>query len=190
MKLEHLIRSRRNVKPQFFTGEILPDALIKCFLESAHWAPTHRYTEPWRFVVFSGDSRSLLGDFQSSLYQELTPEDAFDQMKYDKLVNTPCLASHVIAVVAKNTKTLKVPFVEEIAATSCAVQNILLMAASKEVAVHWSSGFMPESEAMKSFLGFDGEDVLLGFLYFGKSEKKVNKSGKRFSNMDEKTIWR
>ncbi|MDG1848989.1 MAG: nitroreductase [Flavobacteriales bacterium] len=190
MKLEPLIKNRRNVKPQFFSGEIIPDKLIKELLESANWAPSHRYTEPWRFVVFSGTSRALMGEFQSSLYKETTPVEAFDQVKYDKLVNTPCLASHVIAVVAKNTKTLKVPFLEEVAATSCAVQNILLSAAAKEIAVHWSSGFMPESDAMKTFLGYEPDDVILGFLYFGKSEQKVNKSGKRFSSIQSKTIWR
>ncbi len=190
MKLEQIINNRRNIKPQFFSGETIPDDQIKQILASANWAPSHRYTEPWRFVVFSGVSRSSLGVFQSTLYDETISLENQDQGKRDKLLKTPCLASHIVAVIAKNTQTPKVPFVEEIMAVSCAVQNILLSSASKEIAVHWSSGFMPESDAMKTFVGCKSIDVLLGFLYFGKCDQKINKPGKRFSSIQSKTTWR
>ena len=190
MSLEQIIQNRRNIKPQFFSDEIIADTQIKQVLEAANWAPTHRNTEPWRFFVFSGSSRSSLGEFQSSLYKETTPLEDFDQFKYDKLLHTSRLASHVVAVVAKNSQKTKVPFLEEIIATSCAVQNMLLLAASKDIAVHWSSGFMPESDAMKTFVGCDCIDFILGFLYFGKCDKKINKSGKRFSEIASKVTWK
>ena len=41
MNLEQLIKHRRNVKPQFFTGELIEDQLVKQILETAKWAPTH-----------------------------------------------------------------------------------------------------------------------------------------------------
>ena len=60
MELEKIIKHRRNIKPQFFTPDVIPDQEIKDILESANWAPTHGFTEPWRFVVFSGSSRQIL----------------------------------------------------------------------------------------------------------------------------------
>ena len=190
MSLKEIIQNRRNVKPQFFTGETLSDDLVKEVLESANWAPTHRYTEPWRFVVFTGQARFDLGDFQSKEYKDSTSTDVFDANKFEKLLNTPALASHVIAVIAKNSKDPKIPFVEEIAATSCAVQNMLLTAASMEVAVHWSSGAMTQTNAMKSYLGYDSEDAVIGFLYLGKCDHRINRPGKRLSEIVDKTSWR
>ena len=64
MELEKIIKYRRNIKPQFFTLDVIPDQEIKDILESANWAPTHKYTEPWRFVVFSGSSRQDFANFQ------------------------------------------------------------------------------------------------------------------------------
>lgn len=190
MNLQEIIENRRNVKPQFFTGETVSDDLVKQLLESANWAPTHRYTEPWRFVVFSGLARFDLGAFQSEVYKESTPTDNFDVNKFEKLSKTPALASHVIAVIAKNSKDPKIPFVEEIAATSCAVQNMLLKAASTDIAVHWSSGAMTQTNAMKSYLGFDSEDAVIGFLYLGKCDNRINRPGKRLSEIEDKTSWR
>lgn len=36
-------------------GKRTPDEQIMQLLALADWAPTHGYTEPWRFVVFGGD---------------------------------------------------------------------------------------------------------------------------------------
>ena len=43
------IRTRRNIK-EFKNTEVAGD-LLKLILEAATWAPNHRRTEPWRFVV-------------------------------------------------------------------------------------------------------------------------------------------
>ena len=36
--------------------------LIAQILEAANWAPSHGKTEPWRFVVYSGAARRIVGD--------------------------------------------------------------------------------------------------------------------------------
>ena len=190
MQLEELIKLRRNVKPQFFSGELVDDQEVKAILESANWAPTHGYTEPWRFVVFSGESKLKLAEFQSNIYKSKTNSESFEQIKYDKLLKTPDLASHIIAVVVHNSVGTKIPLLEEIVATSCAVQNLLLSAAEKEVAVHWTSGGMTYADEMKFFLGFENKDAVLGFLYLGKSENRINKEGKRLSTIESKTTWK
>lgn len=190
MDLKEIIKFRRNVKPQFFTGEEIDDQEVKEILESANWAPTHGYTEPWRFVVFSGDSKKEFANFQSNLYKVKTTADSFLQTKFDKLLKTPSLASHIIAVVVHKSVKTTIPLIEEIVATSCAAQNILLSAAEKNIAVHWTSGGMTYADEMKEFLGFEEKDRVLGFLYLGKSDHKVNKEGRRLSNIENKTIWK
>lgn len=190
MELDTLIKYRRNVKPKFFNGAKLPDSQIMEILESANWAPNHGSTEPWRFVVFSDHSRQELAEFQSNLYKSKVKLESFQQKKYDKLLNTPLLASHIIAVIAKNSSHPKIPYLEEIVAVSCAVQNILLSAAEKKIAVHWSTGGMTYSEEIKTFLGFENKDTLLGLLYLGKSNDKINQTANRRSSIEKKTIWK
>lgn len=54
-----LIKSRRSVFPKDYNGAGVPvtlDAVRMC-LDAARWAPTHKRTEPWRYVVISGDGR-------------------------------------------------------------------------------------------------------------------------------------
>ena len=51
-----LIKNRRSVFPKDFTGEPVPEGVIRELLEAANWAPTHGKTEPWRFVVFSSQA--------------------------------------------------------------------------------------------------------------------------------------
>ena len=190
MELQTIIKHRRNIKPQFFTPDVIPDQDIKDVLESANWAPTHGFTEPWRFVVFSGASKMKLAKFQSDLYKSKTDVTSFKQIKYEKLLKTPSLASHIIAVVAKNTEHAKIPFLEEIVAVSCSVQNILLSAAKKNIAVHWTTGGVTYSDEMKIYLGFEKKDTILGFLYLGRSNDKINQKGNRRSGMENKIIWK
>ena len=190
MNLNDLIKNRRNVKPKLFTGELIPDSIVSTVLSSANWAPTHGYTEPWRFVVFSGKSINSLAVFQSELYKSSISTDFYNELKYEKLQNHPLLASHIIALVVEKSVGTKISLLEEVVACSCAVQNVLLSAASKNIAVHWTTGGMTYEDDMKTFLGFEAKDQVLGFLYLGIAPDHINKDGRRLSTIDDKIIWR
>ena len=47
----NIIKNRRNTKR--FTNQEINKSDIKIILESGTWAPNHRNTEPWRFVVIN-----------------------------------------------------------------------------------------------------------------------------------------
>ena len=147
-------------------------------MESANWAPTHGFTEPWRFVVFSDASKMKLAKFQSDLYKSKTDVTSFKQIKYEKLLKTPSLASHIIAVVAKNTDHAKIPYIEEIVAVSCSVQNIIVCG-EKNIAVHWTTGGVTYSDEMKIYLGFE-KKIHSWVLIFGKSNDKINQRKSTF----------
>ena len=56
------IRTRRNIRE--FTNEHVPESALKVIIEAATWAPNHRNTEPWRFIVLTkeGDMRKKVAD--------------------------------------------------------------------------------------------------------------------------------
>src|SRR5689334_1231284 len=53
MTLTELIRTRRSIS--VFLDKPIPDGLIEDLLETAVWTPNHHLTEPWRFVLLTGD---------------------------------------------------------------------------------------------------------------------------------------
>ena len=190
MNLNDLIKHRRNVKTNFFTGEFIQDDLVSTILPAYNWAPTHGYTEPWRFVVFSANSLKELANFQADLYKASTPVNLYKELKYAKLKSNPLLASHVIALVVCKSVNTTIPLIEEVVATSCAVQNTLLSAASNNITVHWTSGRVTYKPEMKSYLGFEDKDQVLGFFDLGIAPTEINKEGRRISSIEEKIIWR
>ena len=51
----NLIKNRRNTKR--FNNKDINKSDIETILESGTWAPNHRNTEPWRFVIISKFSK-------------------------------------------------------------------------------------------------------------------------------------
>lgn len=186
--LNEVIQKRRSVFQQQYSGEIVPESIIRQMLVNANWAPTHKLTEPWRFVVFTGNGRKALADFQAGLYKEVTTRDgSFREERYQKLLTQPMLSSHIIAVCMKRDEKKSVPEVEEIGAVFCAVENMYLTASAYGVGAYLSTGGITYFDEAKEFFGLQGEDRLLGFLHVGMPAGKLPE-GKR-KPVEEKVKW-
>jgi nitroreductase len=77
--------------------------------------------------------------------------------------------------------------VEEIAAVSCAVENIYLSTTAYELGGYWTTGGVTYNPNAKSFFGLGDEDRLLGFFYLGYVAIPSG-AGKR-KPLDEKVVW-
>ena len=137
-KLSSIIQRRRSIFPPSYTGEEIPDDLIHQVLESANYAPTHKLTQPWRFIVLRKEGKHKFGLELARLYKEHTPEPSFLQKKYDALVEKADQSSCIIVLNAQLHPDL-IPEWEEIAAFACAVQNMALTAESLKIGAYWSS---------------------------------------------------
>src|SRR5689334_18354018 len=186
-EINRLIRNRRSVFPkQYQEGRFVPDEIIKQILENATWAPSHGQTEPWKFVVFTGEGLKKLATFQSELYKESSGE-RFKEATYQNLQNNPLKASHVIALCMKRDPNKKHPEVEEIAAVACAVENIYLTVTAYGLGGYWTTGGVTYNERAKSFFGLGEEDRLMGFFYAGYVAVP-SPDGKR-KPLEEKMVW-
>jgi nitroreductase len=186
-ELMDLIQRRRSIFPKFYTGESVPKEIIEEMLEAANWAPTHKFTEPWRFVVFEGEGIQAFANFQAEQYKLASSVEKFVPDKFEKLRKKPMKSSHIIAVGMKRDKDLSLPEVEEICAVACAVQNMLLVGADRGVGCYWSTGGVTYDKESKEFFGLGEEDMLLGFIYIGVAES-VLKKGRR-NPIQEKVSW-
>ncbi len=186
--LQQLISHRRTTKPAKMNGQQIPDAQVWQLLELADWAPTHGHTEPWRFVVYAGNKVQQFCQDHARLYQQETPPDKFMQDKYNKLLHMGDGASHILVAVMQRGSLPKIPALEELAATACAVQNLLLGATALGIASYWGSGGMTYHQSIKDNLQLREEDQVMGILYLGYTDKPVSE-GKRNIALTEKVIW-
>jgi len=183
-----IIRSRRSVFTKDYTGEKVDDNIVRQMLENANWAPTHKLTEPWRFVVFTGDGLKKLADFQSECYKKVTQAiGKFDEKKFEGLKLKPLECSHIIAVGMKRDEKKSLPEWEELGAVFCAVENVYLTATAYGIGCYLSTGGITNFEEAKSFFGLSAEDKLLGFIHIGVP-KGISAPGKR-KPIEEKTKW-
>ncbi len=182
-----LIRNRRSIFPNMYTGERVDDQVVEQMLENARWAPTHKLTNPWRFCVFTKDGLKKLADFQSELYKSISTQAGnFMESKFEMLRSKPLLASHIISIGMRRDPAERLPEIEEVEAVACAVQNMYLTASAYGVGCYWGSGGITYAESAKDFFGLEAKDKLLGFLYIGVPKKIP--AGRRES-MDDKVKW-
>ena len=205
-----LIRHRRSIFPKQYSGQSLPRDVIDGMLEAARYAPSHKLTEAWRFVVFeTEDSRAQLGRFMAEQYR--SAQEAADkevsQAKYDKKMKNCAVSSHVLAVVVDTSGPN--PAWEEFASVAMAVQNMLLVAAAHGVGAYWSSGsvvgaldekksVVPNNKAITTTFNGEWKDLLklsdgehcLGLVFVGKCKEGMKWPGGKRSDMADKTEWR
>lgn len=137
------------------------DALYRAALR----APDHAWLRPWRFTEVSGDQRQLLGQWMAESAKQDDPE--LDDKQLTKLTNAPQRAPLVIIAWAKVTPHPKVPAVEQILATGAAVTNLLNAAHALGIGAVWRTGNPAYSPGLKTRLGLQDEDAIVGFLYLG-----------------------
>ncbi|NNK82436.1 MAG: nitroreductase [Flavobacteriaceae bacterium] len=183
MKLEDIIRQRRSVSPLMFANrEISKDIILK-LLESANWAPTHRKTEPWRFKILTGESKTNLGNFLAEKYKETAAK--FSNFKFNSIKNKVDKSPVIIAICMQRDLNESVPEWEEIAATAMAVQNLWLTATNLGLNGYWSSPSL--INYMDGYFNFSEGERCLGFFYLGYMEGP--KPERTPNPIEEKVEW-
>lgn len=187
-ELNLIILNRRSIYPyQYEKGKIIPEDIIWQILENANRAPNHKQTEPWRFTVFTGEGLKYFGELQAAIYKRYSG-DKFNEGRYQKLIDYPLMASHVIAIGMKRNEANKLPEIEEIQATACAIQNMFLTVTAYGLGSYFSSAGITYFEQAKSYFELGLNDKLLGFFYIGYVAKPFDAPSKRGA-IQEKVKW-
>lgn len=187
-ELNTLIRNRRSIFQQQFSGERVSDDVIKQMLENANWAPNHRLTEPWRFIVYTGEGIRKLAEVQAAVYKSVTEADGtYKDDRYQNLLTKPMMSSHIIAIAMKRDEKKTVPEIEEVGAVYCAIQNMYLTMTAYGVAGYLSTGGITYFEESKEAFGLGAEDKLIGFFHLGMPKGNVPDSKRK--PISEKVVW-
>lgn len=158
------IRTRRSVA--LAEGEV-PRETIHELIELATSAPNHRLTEPWTFTIISGSERERLGRAWGELVAARV-----DPAQRDKTIEgevKKVLRAPTLIIVSTRTDPEPVVAEEDFAATAAAIQNLLVAAHARGLAAMWRTGKMVHSAEVKTFLGLDPADRIVGTIYLGQT---------------------
>ncbi|WP_316785302.1 nitroreductase [Pedobacter frigiditerrae] len=167
--LSSIIKSRRSIFPVSYIQKEIPVAVIEQILESANYAPTHKLTQPWRFVVIRKQAKTRLGITLGDLYKSTVPAHQFLQKKYNSFSEKTNQADCILAINIQFHPN-ELPAWEEIAAVGCAVQNMALTAEALNVGAYWSSP--PLIDNLGEFLGLAENEKCFGLFYMGYHNEK------------------
>ncbi|MDQ7947999.1 MAG: nitroreductase [Pedobacter sp.] len=182
--ITNIIERRRSVFPASYLPKDIEETTIAKVLAAANYAPTHKLTQPWRFVVITGEAKAKLGAELGRIYRETVPEAKFLQKKHDSFAEKTAQAACILAINIQFHPD-QLPAWEEIASTACAVQNIALTAESLGIGAYWSSP--PLIDHLDQFLGLSADEKCYGLFYMGYHEEAPRKANR--TPMEEKIKW-
>lgn len=187
MDIDKLIKDRRSNFPAQYSGDTIPDEVVARLLKNANWAPNHYHTEPWRFKVYHGKGLHKLFESLAGIYSAETMPERFSEAKVKKYDDRKSQVSHVIAIVVEKSLRPDLPYVEEVCATACAVQNLwLTLSTYKKYGGYWSTGHLVYTNQFRQFLGLKENQVCLGLFYLGTLKEPIVKlEGRRNSWKDK-----
>lgn len=163
----------------------VPKAILKQLIEAASWAPSHYNTQPWKFIVMTGEGRSLLGKGYAKVYTATTGDT--DAEKLEKEAKKAFRAPVVIAAICSPSEDPRAIIEEELAAAHAAVQNMLLAAHSLGLGAIWRSGAPMYHQAMHEHFQLRDNEQLVGLVYIGYPELVPAAPARR--PVDEATVW-
>lgn len=132
-------------------------------------APDHAHLSPYEFIVCQGEGLQRLTD----IFVDASVKSQFEESKIEKAKTMCFRAPMIIVAIMKYQEHEKVPRVEQIATTSCAVQNMQMAAQAQGFNGMWRTGKLATNEHVRDAFNLNNEDEIVGFLYLGTPETDV-----------------
>jgi len=142
---------------------------LETIMQAALKVPDHASLTPWRFIVCQGQGLHKLGElfYQAALTEGMSERDI------SRAKDLPLRAPMVMVAISEYCEHEKVPRVEQIASTSCAVYAMQLAAQALGFDSMWRTGAYAHSKSVKQLLGLKTDDEIIGFIYLGSTSTKV-----------------
>ncbi|WP_042351861.1 nitroreductase family protein [Bacillus massiliigorillae] len=164
MNLEDVIKGRRSIK-RFEEREVSPE-LIQELLDIAVWAPNHRMTEPWRFIMFYGEGKERLAATVRQMKENKEPDPSKKKSEGEKIYNKLMANPMFLMVVMEEDPNL-VTREEDFAATSCVIQNFSLLAWEKGIGMTWHSYGWLQDAMVREALGIKPGERAIANMHIG-----------------------
>jgi nitroreductase len=147
---------------------------IEKLYQAAFRAPDHGRMRPWRYLTIRDKGLIELGEVFAEAGLQKDPELAED--KIAKLKRMPQRAPLMIVAIANVQEHVKVPALEQRLAVAAGVQNIITAAYAMELGAMWRTGEMAYDQHVKTALGLEVNEEIIGFIYLGHVNCKLKRT--------------
>jgi nitroreductase len=163
MDAMELLRTRHSASK---LGDPPPSAkAVHAMLESAARVPDHGRLRPWRLILIEGDARLEFGKLLAEALSRRNPlaNDEALAREREKALRAPL----IVVVATRCDRSARIPITEQIISGGCAAHSIMLAAFAQGLGAMWRTGEPAYDNMVKSALGIDPEDLIVGLIYVG-----------------------
>jgi len=163
--LDFLLK-RRSAKAALLAEPGPSPAQLTTILTAAARVPDHKRLEPWRFVIFEGDSRPKFGEVVAAACKaedKMEPSPTRLDTERQRLLRAPT----VVAVIARVKPTPGAPEIEQILSCGAACFNLCLAANAMGFGTAWITEWIAFSPRVRAALGLAENEQIAGFIYIG-----------------------
>ena len=178
------IKNRRNTKN--FENKDVSVEDIKTILDAGTWAPNHRDTQPWRFVVIQ-KNESLREKIINGII-DLKEKDSGKKQTDEQVlsIKNSVMTKPVLIFVYSLVDDNPIVSEENYGAVCCAIQNISLTATSIGLATGWSTGKISQIDNLKTLFKLEENLRIVGVLTVGYPKPQPSKKRKK---VEDVTKW-
>jgi nitroreductase len=163
MQAIDLLLTRRSARA--LTAPAPDAATLELILASAARAPDHGRLRPWRFVVIHEAARTRFGQLLADSLKRSHPGSSAEALQRE--AHKAQRAPLIVVVAARCSTGGKIPAVEQLLAVGAAAHAMMLSAIALGFGAMWKTGAAAYDEAVRSGLGLEPADAVVGFIYLG-----------------------
>jgi nitroreductase len=134
-------------------------------------APDHGRLRPWRFVVVRSEARGRFGELLADHLRRAHPQVSAETLERERL--KAFRAPLIVVVAAHCNPEVKVPVIEQTLSAAAAIHAMMLAALALGFNGMWKTGSPAYDPVVKSALGLEAADDIVGFLYLGSERERV-----------------
>ena len=127
--------------------------------------PDHGLLEPWRFILFQGDARHIVGEFLAMRAAEL--EGPLNPQRIEQEKARFSRAPMVVGVVSSPKPHERIPEWEQFLSGGNAAFSLVLAAHALGFGANWVSNWYSGDAKSRAFLGLAPHERIVGFVHIG-----------------------
>ncbi|WP_103071600.1 nitroreductase family protein [Aquimarina sediminis] len=182
--ISKLIRERKTTYAFSFSSKKVTNEIIEEIVTNATWAPTHKMTQPWRFELLEGAHHTDLGKYMLDFYQKRLSKHQFPKSRHQETLEYAKNAS-MLAIIFQRNERASIPEWEEIAAISCAVQNMWLSCTAMEIGCYWDT-CEASIQYCNEYLELASNEKCLGVFFMGYPKNNLEKRRRKRKPLSRK----
>jgi nitroreductase len=169
MQAIDLLLTRRSART--LTDPAPDEPALALMFACAARSPDHGRLRPWRFVVVRAEARGRFGDLLADHLRRSHPQVAAETLERER--SKAFRAPLIVVVAAHGTPGVKIPLIEQTLSAAAAAHAMMLAAFALGFNAMWKTGGPAYDPVVKSALGLEADDSVVGFLYLGSERERV-----------------